>query len=297
MRRILPLLIISLLLAGGIWAEENSAPYSEALRHLIERAEGGEAKAIYELAKLHDTGYDTIPVDSARSTALYLKAAEKGYSPAMNFIGFRYYTGEGIHKDLDSALYWIRKAADAGDLTAATNLGYLLTEGEGVAHDEEEAAKWLTIASEGGVREAQVNLVKLMKEKWKALTPDSALNLGTRYYVGAAPIPGVALIEIAATNEIPKAYALLGDAYSKGRGTTYDHQKSIEYFYRAAAGGDPSAQFILAELIEIFPDALSSLPEEPATEGLELGPALYEKAAESGVTDSESAYNRLYSVP
>ncbi|MCH5224663.1 MAG: sel1 repeat family protein [Muribaculaceae bacterium] len=291
--------LFCLLALTFLWVKAEVTDHHEAIRDLARRATEGEAKALYDLAKLHDIGYDTISIDSLRSSLLYLASAKKGYPPAMNFIGFRYYNGDHVRQDIDSALYWIRAAGHAGDLTAATNLGYLLTQGEGVSHDEDEAVYWLTKASEGGVKEAQVNLIELMEEKWEALPADSALSLGTRYYVGSAPIIGVKLIEIASRYGSPKSKALLGDAYSKGRGVVYNHQKSIEYFYAAATAGDPSAQYILAELLDIFPDALLELFYDGETCYYEapILPSphdLYEKAAEGGVVDSESAYRLLY---
>lgn len=299
MRRGLPFLFALMVLSGVIWAQ-SERNYREALHQLSERAEAGDAKAMYDLARLHDMGYDTIPIDSARSSALYILSAQQGYAPAMNYLGFRYYNGDYLSQNVDSALYWIRKAAENGDKTAAANLGYLLTESDILPHNETEAVKWLDIASKAGVPEAQLKLVELMKSEWQKLTPDSAVNLGIKYYTEDAPIVGVALIEQAASDSIPKAFTLLGDAYSKGYGVPYDHQKSVDYFFLGAVNGDPSAQFVLSELLEFFPDTtpsegiIQSLPE------FELSPeSLYDpqfwskKAEEAGVNDSESAFNSL----
>lgn len=273
---------------GGINPEEG-------IRNLIERADAQDAKALYQLAKLYDSGYEGIPVDSIKSTALYLQSAKKGYPPAMNYLGFRYYKGEIVKQNIDSALYWIQSAADKGDITAATNLGYLLTEGEGIEHDDKEAAKWLAFASEAGVKEAQLKLLELMRETWKELPPDSALTLGLKYYKGKAPIIGTYLLERASEANLPKAKALLGDAYSKGLGVPYNHQKALEYFYSAAVSGDPSAQFIIGELLEFFPDTFNGMKE--ITDELKYPHYWYSKARENGVTDSETANRKLFSLP
>ena len=323
MKRILPILLLSLFFAGIIMGSEPRDRRKESLRELVTRADKGEAKALYELAKLHDTGYDTIPVDSLRSTALYLLAAQKSYAPAENFIGFRYYNGEILDKNIDSAIYWISRAADEGDITAASNLGYLLSQAPDVQHDYDKALFFLTKAAEAkfpsalsqlgdmkrlglgipadtlaaaalyeqaaeaGVRDAQLKLLAMMGYRWKSLPMDSALALGIKYYRGHAPIAGVDLIEQAAEKGNPKALALLGDAYSKGRGVNYDHKKSIDYFHEAALKGDPSAQFIFAELLEFFPDeARDETPE-----------FWYGEAAKSGIADSESAYRQLLTAP
>lgn len=299
MRRYFPFLLLLFFIGGGLWAEDRSVAHRLALRQLVDRASDGDAKALYDLARLHETGYDSIPLDSARSMALYLESAEKGYPPAMNYIGFRYFTGNGFEKDIDSALYWIRKAADQGDITAAANLGYLLSESKEIPHDEAEAIRWISIAAEGGVNEAQIKLASLKEKDWQELPADSALQLGMGYYLGKAPIIGVKLIEIAAGENNPRALSLLGDAYSKGIGVPYDHQKSTDYFYKAALAGDPAAQFIIAEMLEIFPEALPSSGEEPSgiIEDLSSPSFWYEKASQAGVDDAESAYRQLYSYP
>lgn len=298
MKRAFPLIIISFLLIGSLLAQVDKSA-DNGLKSLIEKADQGDSVAIYYLAKVYDTGYDSIVPDSAVSTALYIQSAERGYPPAQNFIGFRYYNGEHVSKNIDSALYWIQKAANAGDLTAAANLAYLYEESPFINHNEEEALKWLDIAAKGGIKEAQVRLVDLMEEKWKDLPGDSALSLGLEYYNGKAPLVGIKLIEIAAKSEIPQAWALLGDAYSKGLGVVYNHQKSIDYFYKAADAGNPSAMFIIAELLEFFPDSKPSwqTTDTVQTEELEEKEASYwyQKAQESGIGDSETAYQKLLS--
>lgn len=322
MRRLFPLAIFIFFLAGLIWAQDLTQR-REALRELTLRAEDMDPKALFDLARLHESGYDSIEVDSARSHALYLLSAAAGYAPARNIVGFKYYNGEGFRHDIDSALYWINLAAETGDLTAISNLGFLLSQSEDIPHDYARAKKYLTIAAEGGVPsalsqlgdfkrmglgeatdtagairlyeeaaeagvpDAQLKLLAMMGHKWKELPSDSALKLGIRYYTGALPVAGVDLLERAALDSIPKALALLGDAYSRGVGVAYDHQKSIDYFYAAALKGDHSAQFILAELLDFFPDAIEAGSSQ----------YLHEQAAKGGILDADSAYNLLFSLP
>ena len=159
--RILPLLTLMLGMVAVAAVPESSR---QALRQLIQRAEKGDAKALYDLGVLHDTGYDTIPVDSARSTALYRLSAEKGYAPAQNYLGFRYFNGEYIKQDVDSALYWLAKAAGNGDVKAANNLGFLLSNSDVVTRDYKQAIYWLTMATEAGLPAAAGNLADLYRQ-------------------------------------------------------------------------------------------------------------------------------------
>lgn len=299
MRKNIYLFLFLLIIGGWIWAHDQKSEDRLSLTGLMERAEKGDAKALYEVARLYESGYDSISVDSIKSILYYKLSADKGYAPAMNYLGYKYYLGSGVRRDVDSALYLIRKAAGEGDITAAANLGYLLTESKDFPHDEEEATKWISIAAEGGIMQAQFKMIEIMGNTWKDLSVDSALNLGMKYYLNKAPVMGIKLIQLAADKKTPKALALLGDAYSKGRGVPYDHKKSTEYFYMAACEGDPSAQFIIAEMLEIFPEALQSIEKRNPTNDKDFeSPSFwYEKAAQSGVKDAESAYRELLAIP
>lgn len=299
-----------------------------------------EAKELYETAMAYELGNDSISPDLQRSLSLYRKSAEEGYLPAQNYLGFLYYKGEGMEKNVDSALFWIEKAAMAGDIKAAGNMGYLLSEAPDIEHDYSKAFLWLSKAAEAGLQtsftqladlyrqglgvapdtlkatalyeralksripDAQQRLLAMMGYKWKELSPDSALHLGLKYYTEGAPVIGVELFENAAAGGNAKAMTLIGDAYSRGIGINYNHDRAFEYFLRGALQGDPSAQFVVAETLEILPDIITpELLENlspkifaslPPGELLTSPQYWYEKAAESGITDADRAYDVLF---
>ncbi len=315
-----------------------ATPERVAVRHVAELAAKGDPKGLYDLAVLHDIGYDSIAVDSARSTALYRLSAQSGYAPAQNYLGFRYFNGEGVRENVDSALFWLAKAAGQGDAKAANNLGFLLANSDRVTRDYPQAMRWLgkaadagvataeslladlyrqglgtapdTVAAEAlynkailhGLRDAELKLLAMKGHAWERLPTDSALSLGQYHYSHGAPLIAVTLFETAAKGNVgtclwhvaepteahAKALALLGDAYSRGVGVAYDHDKSVDYYLQAARLGDPSAQFVIAELLDIFPDALTELPPEEQTAAY-----WYERAAAQGVGDAETATLRL----
>jgi TPR repeat protein len=60
--------------------------------------------------------------DVAQAVAWYRKAAEKGYAPAMGFLGDMYANGRGVARDMAEALAWYRKAAALGNESAKANL-------------------------------------------------------------------------------------------------------------------------------------------------------------------------------
>lgn len=350
--------IIALVAGACVWCLSGMADITtrQGVRALSLRAAGGDPKALYDLARLHESGYDSIPVDTLRSIALYRLSAQRGYPPAQSYLGVKYFTGEGVSHNVDSALYWFAKAAGQGDPRAANNLGFLLAEGTAVKRDYPQAIRWLSLASEaglptaqsiladlyrqghgtlpdtakaeklymaaieGGLADAQLKLLAMMGNKWKILPPDSALSLGRYHYTHRAPLIGITLFENVAascvdpdplTNEPPSlaaqyaadAFALLGDAYSRAVGVEYDHDRSVAFFLRGALMGNPSAQFVIAELLDIFPDALSSSPAKEMVDAFyEAGrvpddiyapPYWYALAAEKGVTEAATATRLL----
>ena len=57
-------------------------------------------------------------------------------------MGFRYYNGEGVEKNMTEAVEWWRKAAEQGHAKAQFILGDCYYKGEGVAKDKTEAVGW-----------------------------------------------------------------------------------------------------------------------------------------------------------
>lgn len=335
--RLVPAVAALSVAAGMCSSAPGRKPFGEALAELQSRAASGDGKALYDLATLYDRGFDSISVDSARSSALYRASAEAGYAPARNYLGFRYYNGEGgLERNVDSALYWIARAAESGDAKGAANLGWLLAEGKDVVRNYTEAAYWLekaaaaglpsgqsqladllrqglgmkpdtlraaelyTAAVEGGLREAEMPLLAMMLDKWKALPRDSAMAVGRYYYLHRAPVTGVNIFHHLAEGGDAEAQALLGDAYSRAQGVDYSHEKSLEWFLKAAIGGNGPAQFVIGELLDVFPDAMADEPAPTLLREAGIDPAdastaayWYARARAQGITDAATASDRL----
>ncbi len=215
-----------------------------------------------------------------RSAIVALRdSAAAGNSEAANFLGFLYWQGKGTPLDRDSALIYLREAADGGSLKAAANLGHLLLAGENIKADTLEAIRQLDKAATRGLPAAMHELDNLMSSERSLSLEAQALAAAQKNYA----------LEPSAT--LGHILAILGDARSRGRSIGYDHQKSTEYFYRAARLGNHPAQFILAELLEIFPDALSGLSDDPADSDKERW---YGRASAAGINDAREAYRRLF---
>lgn len=304
------------------------------LEDLERRAGQGDADAMYRMARLYERGYDSIPSDTVRSMELYRMAAEGGNPAAQNYYGYLLYNGKGAERDPVAGMEWMSKAAQSGDLTAANNLGWIIVSSDTPEKDYATAARWLRKAADGGVPsamsmladlyregrgvekdtlqaislynraieaglyDAQLKLLNMQAIPWQSLTPTQAVETGLYYYTHGAPAIGVTLFEQAASRGDARAMALMGDALTRALGASYNHDLALQYYYRAAIAGDPSAQFVIAELLEIFPDSLEALPESeyyPAVVPEEYSAPGYwmEKARAAGIYNAEQATSAL----
>lgn len=318
----------------------------KSLESLRQRANSGDGKSLYDLSLLYEEGYGPIEKDSLRSIDLLQQSVAAGYLPAKNYYGYKLYlSGDGKNE----GLRLMQEAARGGDLKAAGNLGYLMAFGDEEQRNFAEARRWLELADAGGLSvasthlgdiyreglgverdtlkaaeyydkaiaagfaDAENKLLALMHARFTNYEEDKALNEGLKYYTQGAYLLGVTLFEQAAEKGNARALALLGDAYSHGRGVEYSHQKSLEYYYEAAKKGDGAAQFIISELLEMYPDALDEIvkdknmlsPEAPvsfevsdtdnANPNMEQSASYWrERAAESGVTNAKEATYHLF---
>lgn len=68
--------------------------------------------------------------------------AVQGYPLAECQVGYFYYDGLGVEKDLDKALLWTKRAAEHGDRDGQYNLAYFYEEGLGVDRNLALAKYW-----------------------------------------------------------------------------------------------------------------------------------------------------------
>lgn len=94
----------------------------------------------------------------------HLTLAQQGYPLAECQVGYFYYDGLGVEKDLGKAVYWTRRAADHGDRDGQCNLAWFHEDGIGVARDMEQAIFWY--------RKAALQEHDLAMEKCKELGVD-----------------------------------------------------------------------------------------------------------------------------
>lgn len=72
----------------------------------------------------------------------HMLLADQGYPLAECQVGYFYYDGLGVEKNLDKALLWTKRAAEHGDRDGQYNLAWFYEEGIGVERDLALAKYW-----------------------------------------------------------------------------------------------------------------------------------------------------------
>lgn len=96
----------------------DSQEYEEARKWLRKSADQRFALAIKELAEMHDRGLG-VNQSGVEAAKLYIQAAELGYVPAQIKLAGKYLSGDGVEKNPEHALFWLKVAAVIGSSKAA----------------------------------------------------------------------------------------------------------------------------------------------------------------------------------
>lgn len=113
----------------------NREDLTKAMELFTLAAKQGYAPAQVRLGEILDASeYDKEAVD------WYRKAAEQGDAAGEYSVGHMYITGEGVEKNAEKALYWLRRAAEKDYLIAVRSLAQAYRRGGmGLAIDLEQA--------------------------------------------------------------------------------------------------------------------------------------------------------------
>ena len=222
---------------------------------------------LFELALSYYNGTDNIPQDYLKAYGLFLEAAEAGHIESQSYLGRMLSMGEGVEKNYDEAVKWLKFAAEAGDADAQNRLGVRYQFGQGVEQNYSEAVRWFKLAAMQGFSKAQSNLVSIYLnslngeyniqdfselEKWLRISaeegnPVSQFNLALLYDNGDVVEQNLEeafkWYSIAAEQgEINSQYQL-GYMYSYGHGVKVDHTLALKWFLKAYEGGDEDAAY------------------------------------------------------
>jgi len=216
-----------------------SAPEWKAL---LARAKRGDPEAEWEVADRYGDGCKSqsgkIVVRRSRRKAArwFQRAAEHGLSPAQNTFGVLLSNGDGVRKNVNGALSWLRKAFHAGETYAGQNIAITYRE----IGDFRKAFKWFRKSADAG-------------------DGDALIQLGIHYYWGKGvrknAKAAVRCFRMASkAKNISEggrddAFFFLGVAYSEGEGVRTSIPSARKLFKRANVDNDyPAARKMLLQL-------------------------------------------------
>lgn len=106
-----------------------------AMAYFTKAAQQNYAPAQVRLGELLDASeYDK------EAAELYRKAAEQGYAPGEYALGHMYTSGDGVEKNNERALYWLKRASAKNHMLATRTLAQAYRKGElGLAIDPDKA--------------------------------------------------------------------------------------------------------------------------------------------------------------
>lgn len=141
--------------------------HAEAAKMLLPLADGGDARAQFELGSLYYHGQG-LPEDEKLALFWWKKAAAHGHVESMYQLANAYLFGNESAKfvpdpDREAAI-WYFQAASAGHVEAQYHLGLLFLAGKGVVDSRQEAARWFRQAAKAGHEEARKALRSIEKK-------------------------------------------------------------------------------------------------------------------------------------
>jgi TPR repeat protein len=218
---------------------EMSVPEWQAL---LARAKRGDPESEWGVADRYGDGCKSqsgkIVVRRSRRKAAqwFRRAAGHGLSAAQNTLGVLLGNGDGVGKNSNEALLWLRKAFHAGDVVAGQNIAITYRE----IGDLRTAVKWFRKSANAG-------------------DGDALVQLGIHYYWGKGvrknPKGAVRCFRMASKAKNiceagrDDAFFFLGVAYSDGEGVRTSIPNAIRLFKRANVDNDhPAARKMLLHL-------------------------------------------------
>jgi hypothetical protein len=128
------------------WIQGEVSPWVHNKLHLRGRA---QLQTVLASAPRPDAG----PTIETATIEQLQQMAEKNDAAAENALGLRYFMGDepnGIRQDEKQAFHWFSRAAEDGSLSAQSKLGFLYWGGRGVPKDVNRAYFWTVLARARG---------------------------------------------------------------------------------------------------------------------------------------------------
>lgn len=209
--------------------------HSEGLMYLYRAAEQGNGRALNQIGRLYEHGYEDVGLvkDLLKAKEYYERASETGFSPALNNLGYCYENFAEC-KDQKRAIQYYQKAVELGNEQAAENLAQCYRDGRGVEPDIKMAIHYFTLAAQKGYVVSQRSLGYIYG--WNEKCQNFQLS---KKWCEEAAAQGDA---IGANN--------LGVIYEEGRGVPADPALAMTFYLQAVEKGYAPAQCAVGRLCE-----------------------------------------------
>ncbi|MBZ9556828.1 MULTISPECIES: tetratricopeptide repeat protein [unclassified Modicisalibacter] len=169
--------------------------YKKAIYHLKKAWNKGVIDAGYSLSTMYYNG-QLVEKDLDKVRELLLKSGKKGYVKSQRTLGQSYWgktLNDVFEKDIESAIYWLKKAASQGDSQSAASLSAIYKNGDGVDQDESLSFKWrkqAALSEKAGYNPGQFYVLATYYEK--GIGTEKNLVKAYKYYdlSGTAGVKG-----------------------------------------------------------------------------------------------------------
>jgi len=156
-----------------------------------------------------------------------IQAAQQGENNAQFTIGYAYYEGYGVKKNVDEAKKWFLKSAEQGNNSAMFNLALIYHLGIGNTNiDYKKSRNWYIKAAEAGSKLAQYNLGLFYHRGQGQFGFVKDYHTAFNWYLKAAD------------NNLYIAHNNIGVMFKNGEGVPKDPWLAYLWYYYSAEGGD-----------------------------------------------------------
>ncbi len=122
-------------------------PFSLPVEDQKEFDFNNDPESLWQLGICYANGIYGFKKNPENAANLFRQASLQGHANALNSLGYCYYNGAGVTKDINEAVRLYRLAVDKGNVFAQYNLGLLHKNGSGVDRDHKEAVRLFRLAA------------------------------------------------------------------------------------------------------------------------------------------------------
>ena len=238
---------------------------------LVAKADEGDCEAQFTIGELHDNGTRGVLLDRQKAFHYFLLAAQQGHAMAQSNVGFMYYRGEIVPKDMSSALKWCLAAAEQKCRIAVNNLGIIYL--KGTDDEPTNPMKAMKQFQSAGLAVSHAHIAVMYMRGDLGYTDliaaashcnyalakntECPLALLTFGRLNARGWPGAlkdtntafALVSRAADMNYAPSFQIIAEYHEKGIGTDVNIDEAIKWYARGAEVGDGYAAFRLSVLV------------------------------------------------